>query len=89
MGVVVGFVMEAAEVVDFELVVHLVVQEVLETAQGRAFDMVQAQGSVHKAWNMTAGAQAHMNSPSSFVAKADLQRADYSYFATDSTMDNC
>ena len=30
-----------------------------------------------------------MNSPFSFVAKVDLQRADYSYFATDPMKNNC
>ena len=30
-----------------------------------------------------------MNSPSSFVDKADLQRADYSYFATEPMKNNC
>ena len=83
------FLLEVVEVADLELVVHLAAQEVLETTQGKAFDMVQVQGNVHKAWSRIVGAQAHMNFLSNFVAKADLQRVDYSYFATDSTTDNC
>ena len=48
-GVAVDFVLEAAEVVDSTFVVHSATQGVLETAWGKAFDMVQVWGNAHKA----------------------------------------
>ena len=76
------------EGVNSEFKVHLGAQEAFEVALGTTFGKVQVWGSVYRAWDMVVEAQVHMNFPSNFVAKADLQTVGYSYFATDSIVDN-
>ena len=83
-----SFVMEAVEVVDSEFVGDSVVQEASKVALDMAFGRVQVWGSVYMAWGMIVATQVHMNFPSNSIAKVDFKRVGYSYFATNSIVDN-
>ena len=80
--------MEEIEMVDSKFVEPLAVQEAFEVALGMTFGKVQVWGSVYREWGMVVATQIHMNFPSNFVSNVDLQRVDYSYFATNSIVDN-